>query len=59
MMLSANAMAEHVKAALESGADAHVAKPITPPRLIAAVERGLGLGAPPDDGHRRGRREPI
>jgi signal transduction histidine kinase/CheY-like chemotaxis protein len=43
LMLSANAMPEHVKAALESGADAHVAKPITPPRLVEALQRGLAL----------------
>ena len=43
MMLSANAMPEHVAASLAAGADDHVAKPITPPRLIAAVEKALAL----------------
>jgi len=41
VMLSANAMPEHVSAALAAGADSHVAKPITPTRLIAAIERAL------------------
>lgn len=41
LMLSANAMPEHVEAALAAGADAHVAKPITPPRLMAAIEKAF------------------
>jgi CheY-like chemotaxis protein len=40
-MLSANAMPEHVEAARAAGADGHLAKPITPPRLIAAVAQAL------------------
>jgi CheY-like chemotaxis protein len=44
LMLSANAMPEHVEAAHAAGADGHVAKPITPPRLIAATEQALSLG---------------
>jgi signal transduction histidine kinase/ActR/RegA family two-component response regulator len=39
LMLSANAMPEHVEAARAAGADAHISKPITPPRLIAAIEQ--------------------
>ncbi len=45
MMLSANAMPEHVAASREAGADGHVAKPITPARLIAATEEALALTA--------------
>jgi CheY-like chemotaxis protein/nitrogen-specific signal transduction histidine kinase len=41
VMLSANAMPEHVAAALGAGADGHVAKPVTPPQLIAAIEAAL------------------
>lgn len=50
LMLSANAMPEHVEAAHAAGADGHVAKPITPPRLIAAVEQALSLGEPREAG---------
>ncbi|HEY2707846.1 MAG TPA: response regulator [Caulobacteraceae bacterium] len=42
LMLSANAMPEHVAASLAAGADGHVAKPVTPPQLIGAVEAALG-----------------
>ena len=45
VMVSANAMSEHIEASLAAGADDHLAKPITPPRLIAAVEKALA-GAP-------------
>jgi signal transduction histidine kinase/CheY-like chemotaxis protein len=38
LVISANAMPEHVEAALAAGADGHVAKPVTPPGLLAAVE---------------------
>ena len=41
LMLSANVLPEHVEAARVAGADGHVAKPVTPPRLIAAVEQAL------------------
>ncbi|MFI4975486.1 MAG: response regulator [Caulobacterales bacterium] len=44
LMLSANAMSEHVAAAHAAGADGHVAKPITPPSLIAAIEQALADG---------------
>ena len=39
--LTANAMAHQVKAALEAGADCHLAKPITADALYAAIERML------------------
>jgi CheY-like chemotaxis protein/nitrogen-specific signal transduction histidine kinase len=50
LVLSANAMPEHVAAAAEAGADGHVAKPITPEQLIAAIEHALegGAAAPAD-----------
>jgi signal transduction histidine kinase/CheY-like chemotaxis protein len=38
-VLSANAMAEHVTAAFEAGADDHVAKPIRPADLIRSIGR--------------------
>jgi len=38
-VLSANAMAEHVTAAYEAGADEHVAKPIRPADLITSIRR--------------------
>lgn len=48
-MLSANAMPEHLDAARAAGADGHLAKPITPPRLIAAVVEALdGPAQAPD-----------
>jgi signal transduction histidine kinase/ActR/RegA family two-component response regulator len=50
LMLSANAMPEHVAAAHDAGADGHVAKPITPPRLVAAIEQALSLGENDDPG---------
>ena len=39
VVLSANAMAEHVTDALEAGADEHLAKPIKPAALIEAIQR--------------------
>jgi PAS domain S-box-containing protein len=42
VMLSANAMAEQQAAALEAGADLHVAKPITAERLLAGIATALG-----------------
>ncbi|MEJ6789831.1 ATP-binding protein [Brevundimonas sp. BR2-1] len=38
IMLSANAMAKHVQDAAEAGADAHLAKPITPGALMEAIK---------------------
>ncbi len=37
IMLSANAMAEHRLQAAEAGADLHLAKPVTPAALLAAI----------------------
>jgi len=37
IMLTANALDEHVKASLEAGADAHLSKPIRPDALIEAI----------------------
>jgi signal transduction histidine kinase len=37
IMLTANAMPEHVEAALTAGADWHMPKPVNPDRLLAAV----------------------
>jgi signal transduction histidine kinase/AmiR/NasT family two-component response regulator len=39
--LTANAMTHHVHECLDAGMDAHVAKPIRPERLFAAIEEAL------------------
>ncbi len=41
VVLSANAMAEHVVSSRAAGADAHIAKPVTAPVLIGALEAAL------------------
>ena len=41
LMLTANAMAEHVEAGRAAGADGHVAKPITMDTLFAAIEAAM------------------
>lgn len=41
VMLSANALPEHVRVSAEAGADGHVSKPITAQRLLAAVQEAL------------------
>jgi PAS domain S-box-containing protein len=41
VMLSANAMRQHCEDALAAGADFHLAKPVTPDSLLAAVARAL------------------
>jgi len=41
IMLSANAMSQHREEAADAGADQHLAKPITPGALMAAIERAL------------------
>jgi PAS domain S-box-containing protein len=41
IMLSANAMSQHREDASDAGADQHLAKPITPGALLAAIERAL------------------
>ena len=42
VMLTANALPEHVEAGREAGADGHLAKPITMATLFAAIEAALG-----------------
>lgn len=37
IMLTANAMDEHIEAARQAGADLHVAKPLRPAQLFAAL----------------------
>ncbi len=44
LMLTANAMAEHVEAGRQAGADGHLAKPITTATLFEAIARVLGQG---------------
>jgi PAS domain S-box-containing protein len=44
-MLTANAMPDHVRAAMDSGCDSHIAKPLTPQRLFAGIEAALGHAA--------------
>ena len=41
LMLTANALPEHVAAAIDAGADRHVPKPITASHLIAALSEAL------------------
>ena len=41
LMLTANAMAEHVAAGAEAGADGHLSKPVTSDRLFTAIEIAL------------------
>ena len=45
VMLSANAMAEHLEEARAAGADLHVAKPITASSLLAGIEAALAQAA--------------
>ena len=44
LMLTANALAEHVAAGRAAGADGHLAKPITLGTLLAAVSSVMGGG---------------
>lgn len=46
LMLTANAMAEHVEAGRVAGADGHLAKPVTTGTLFAAIAAVLEAGAP-------------
>ena len=43
VMVSANAMKEHVQMALEAGCDFHLAKPVTPANLVEMLTRALEL----------------
>ncbi len=45
IVLSANAMPEHLASSRAAGADAHVAKPVTAPALISAMEAALDAAA--------------
>ena len=49
LMLTANAMAEHVEAGRVAGADGHLAKPVTTASLFAAIGAALGDGQPVDE----------
>ncbi len=46
IMLTANAMDEHVEAAHAAGADLHIAKPLRPAQLIAALAAAVEAPAP-------------
>ncbi|WP_271085108.1 ATP-binding protein [Brevundimonas sp. NIBR11] len=48
LMLTANAMAEHVEAGRIAGADGHLAKPVTTASLFAAIGAALEARAPDD-----------
>jgi CheY-like chemotaxis protein len=41
IMLSANALPEHIQASLQAGADSHLAKPVTADALLEAVDSAL------------------
>lgn len=41
IMLTANALDDHVRSSLEAGADAHLAKPVRADSLLAAVAKAL------------------
>ena len=44
-MLTANAMPDHVQAAIAAGCDSHIAKPLTPQRLYAGIEAAISQAA--------------
>ncbi|MDQ0462651.1 signal transduction histidine kinase/ActR/RegA family two-component response regulator [Caulobacter ginsengisoli] len=44
IMLTANALDEHVRASLEAGADSHLSKPVRADTLLAAVAAALDAG---------------
>jgi signal transduction histidine kinase/CheY-like chemotaxis protein len=45
IVLSANALAEHVEAAIQAGADGHLAKPVTANALLEAISSALADSA--------------
>ena len=49
LMLTANAMPEHVEAGRKAGADGHLAKPVTTATLFAAISQALAAPAPEQD----------
>jgi signal transduction histidine kinase/FixJ family two-component response regulator len=50
IVLSANALKEHVDMALAAGADFHLAKPVNAPDLLEAVKRALSAATAPPAG---------
>ena len=46
VMLTANALPEHIRAGRRAGADGHLTKPITPASLFAAINDALGATDP-------------
>jgi len=44
LMLTANAMADHIEAGRKAGADGHLAKPVTTATLFAGISRVLAAG---------------
>ena len=55
LMLTANALREHVAASEQAGADGHVAKPITAARLFEAIEGAVHAEQPAPPRRRRAR----
>jgi CheY-like chemotaxis protein len=49
LMLTANAMPEHVEAGRKAGADGHLAKPVTTATLFAAISQALADPVPEQD----------
>jgi len=49
LMLTANAMAEHMEAGRRAGADGHLAKPVTTATLFAGISRVLATATPDRD----------
>ena len=45
LMLSANAMPQHLEQAKDAGADQHLSKPVTPTTLLGALEAAVGARA--------------
>ena len=41
IMLTANALPEHIRAAADAGADRHLAKPVTAQTLLSAISQAL------------------
>ena len=46
LMLTANAMPEHIEAGRKAGADGHLAKPVTMATLFAGIDRVLSAATP-------------
>jgi CheY-like chemotaxis protein len=49
IMLTANALDEHVRASSEAGADLHLSKPIRAAALIEAIVDAIGTAEAPQD----------